>query len=54
MVTGSRVEQALARELPRHVMKEEMVLVRYVCRVEEALRQKQPLLPRHRMDFFRI
>jgi len=36
---------ALARELTMHMMKEEMVLFPYVVRMEEAVIQKDPVLP---------
>jgi len=35
----------LAQELTMHMMKEEMVLFPYVVRMEEAVMQKEPVLP---------
>jgi len=37
--------EALAQELTMHMMKEEMVLFPYVTRMEEAVIQKEPVLP---------
>jgi len=36
---------ALAQELAMHMMKEEMILFPYIVRMEEALIQKEPILP---------
>src|ERR1019366_6261088 len=35
----------LVQELPTHMMKEEMVLFPYIVRMEEAVIQKEPVLP---------
>jgi len=37
--------QGLAQELTNHMMKEEMVLFPYIVRMEEAVIQKEPVLP---------
>src|SRR5947209_6318624 len=37
--------QGLAQELTTHMMKEEMVLFPYIVRMEEAVIQKEPILP---------
>lgn len=37
--------QALAQELSTHLMKEEMVLFPYILRMEEAVLQREPILP---------
>jgi regulator of cell morphogenesis and NO signaling len=37
--------QGLAQELSTHMMKEEMVLFSYIVRMEEAVIQKEPVLP---------
>ena len=45
--------QGLAQELSTHMMKEEMVLFPYIVRMEEAVIQREPVLPstfRHRAE----